>query len=198
MPNNIVEQEVAIPDVQVVIGDIEGLQDPKIYDTTETQRGVWTDYYVEHRYEADGQIYMMPVTSPDGFQGDSVAFVKLAGGTMLWIADWTAEKVGEKPNIPDPELNNDNIVLLDKHFYMTMMDKFADGSVVYRESGTYVYGFKNPSEAVVHHPRPAWMSKEVDCSISASQFVGGIIECEGNETPVESTAPDNPEESGSF
>src|SRR5574342_1264186 len=101
MPNNFVEQETVIPNVEISIGTIEGLAVSKIYDNSEIQNGVWTDYHVESRYEADGQIYMMPVTSPDGFQGDSVSFVKLAGGTLLWFADWTAEKAGEKPSIPD-------------------------------------------------------------------------------------------------
>lgn len=178
MPNNFVEQEQTIPDVQVVIGTIADLDEfSPVYDSSEITDGVFTDYFIENRFEVDGQIYMMPVTSPNGFDGDQVAFCKLAASTMLWIVDWTAEKVGAMPSIPNPDLEDSNIVAIDKVFYPAQLEKFSDGSVVYRVSGTYVYGFKNPNSATLYYGRPPWMSKDIDCSMSASQFADGIITC---------------------
>ena len=196
MPNSIVEQELTIPDVQVTIGTIDSLAPSPIYEPSELIGGIFTDYAVENRWEADGQIFMMPVTSPEGFDGDQVSFVKLAAGTMLWIVDWTAEKAGEAPSIPNPDLEDANIVLMDKHFYPAQLLKAgADGSVLYRMSGTYVYGFKNPLQATLYYGRPPWMSKDVDCSVSQSQFVDGIITCNTSpQSDGSENQPTNPDQ----
>lgn len=195
MPNNFVEQETDIADVQVNIGSIEaGTNDPFL-DLSELD-GVFDDYWIVQRYEKDKQRWMMPVTSPDGFDGDSVAFVQLAGETILWIVDWTGEKSGNAPSVPDPNLDDENWVLLDEHIEPAMLLKRPSGEIVYRISGTYTYGCKNPSQAKMHYGRPPWMSKKVGCEVATSQFKRGIIVC-GNESSDSSQA-DNPEESGSF
>ena len=115
---------------------------------------------------------------------------------MLRIVDWTAEKVGNAPTVPSWELNDPNQVLLDKHFEPAMVEKRPSAVIVYRLSGTYIYGFKNPSQAKLHYGRPPWMSSDVECVVSDSQFSSGIIDCEsegGSENQ-----PSNPGEVGSF
>jgi len=142
--------------------------------------GIYTDYLVENRYESDHHIYMMPVTSPGGFQGNQVAFCKLAAETILWIADWTAERLGSEPPLPDPDPQDANVILLDEHYEPMMLGLGADGvSVLYRTSGTYVYGFLNPSQAILNHGRPPWLPG-VDCTISPGSFQQGIIDCQGS------------------
>lgn len=190
MPNNYAVQQTDIPDVQVQVGTIEGIGENPLYDNSEIEDGIFQDYWVEQRYESDGQRWMMPVCSPNGFDGDSVAFVQLAGGTLLWIIDWTAEKAGNAPSIPNPTLEDENWVVLDKHIEPAQLTKFPDNTIVYRISGTYVYGCKNPSSAKFHYARPPWMSKQVDCEVADSQFTGGIINCHGEEESSESASPD--------
>ena len=198
MPNNFVPQQTEIPNVEITIGDVSGLSLSPIYESQAVQDGIWTDYYIENYFESDGQIFMMPVTSPNGFDGDQVSFVKLAAGTMLWVCDWTAERSVEKPMIPNPNLEDANIVLMDKHFMPAQLLKHADGTVSYRISGRYTYGFKNPGSATLYYGRPPWMSKDVDCAVEESQFADGIILCDTSTQGGSENSPTNPDQVGSF
>lgn len=165
--------------VDATVEITEGIEDTAKFDGGELTDGVFTDYKISNFYEADGQIYMMPVTSPNGFDGDQVSFVKLAAGTLLWIVDWTAEKVNAKPSIPNPALDDANLVLMDKHFEPEglLLKPSGDGAVIHRISGRYVYGHKNPNQARLWYGRPPWMDKSVDCEVGQDQFKDGIITC---------------------
>lgn len=183
----------------------EGFDDDVLFDLDEISDGIFTDYKISNFYEADGQIYMMPVTSPNGFDGDQVSFVKLAAGTLLWIVDWTAEKVNAKPSIPNPSLDDANLVLMDKHFEPEglLMKPSGSGAVIHRISGRYVYGFKNPSQAKLYYGRPPWMDKSVDCEVGQEQFKDGIITCNtstgGGESASSTADPDaGPQSTSAF
>lgn len=181
MPNAFSEptpQETGTVHAQVQFGDVSDMFDEgALFDEGEIAEGVWTDYVVVNHYERDKQRYMMPVTSPDGFDGDSVAFAALAGETLLWYSDWSAEKMGAAPSIPDPEQDDPNIILLDELVEPAILLLKPDDSVVYRISGTYVYGFKNPKDVTFYHGRPPWMDQTVDCAVSPGQYRAGIIRC---------------------
>ena len=197
--NAVVEEDVSANSADIIVKDFEGDQtNDALFDSDEISDGIFTDYRIVNRYESDGQIYMMPVTHPSGFNGDSVCFVKLAAGTLLWIVDWTAEKVGAKPSIPKPDIEDPNLVLMDKHFEPESLLLKPDdkGKVIHRISGTYVYGFKNPSQSTLYYGRSPWMDKSVDCAVSDSQFKDGIITCGTSEQSQNS--PTNPDQVGSF
>lgn len=197
------EEEINSPEptVEATVEIDEGITQDALFDLPEIIDGVFTDYRIVGHYEADGQIYMMPVTSPDGLEGDKVAFVKLAAGTLLWIVDWTAEKINVRPSIPNPALGDNNLVLMDKHFQpeMVFMKPDSKGAIGYRLSGTYVYGFKDPERATLYYGRPPWMDKSVDCSVWEDQFKDGIITCStSQQTGGGSSSPTNPDAAGTF
>lgn len=139
--------------------------------------GVWLDCMVNNRYEHDNRTYMMGVASPSGFGGQSTAFVKLASTTLLWVSDWTVATLGRKPKIPPPQSANSNWVLLDHWEEPCMITVAADGvSPLYRISGTYFYGCKNPATAQISHGRPPWLSDSFDRSVDQNEFETGIID----------------------
>lgn len=119
------------------------------------QASIFTDYQIFNRYESDRHVYMMPIASPTGFAGGSAAFVQLAAPTLLWIADWTAARTNRKPVIPPPEfLADPNWILLDVMPETAMVNLTADGATpLYRISGCYIYGHRNPSNDVFVHVR---------------------------------------------
>lgn len=169
------DETLVVPDVSV--SPLNASDQQALFDT-ESDLGIYTDYAVVNRYEFDHGIYMMGVTSPGGFQGNSAAFVQLKAETLLWIADWTARKNGEMPGIPSFQQTDPNVVLLDTHFEPSMTEVMADGvTVVYRISGSYVYGFKNPNIANMFHGRPPWLVNSVDMTVKSENFEPGII-CE--------------------
>lgn len=154
------------PRVVVVEGDI--LPDDelgKYLDDDSPDIAIWTDYEIENRYEYDYHRYMMGISSPNQFQGGKAAFVQLASPTLLWISDWTACRFYQQPTIPDPNepegQPNSDWVLLDIIPETFSVDLQADGvTPLYRISGIYVYGHKNPSTNVFNYiafGRPAWL-----------------------------------------
>jgi len=151
------------------------------------QSAIWNDYMVESHYEGDNHIYMMGITSPGGFQGNSVAFAKTASKTLIWIADWTASNIGGKPPIPNPESNDSNWQLLDDWYMPASITLMADGvTPLYRISGTYIYGCKNPSSTTINNicfGRPPWVQDTFDRTVPESLLTRSIIDTQGQNQP---------------
>lgn len=129
--------------------------------------GIWNDYEIHSAYEQDRRTYMLPLCHPKGYRGQTAAFVQLAAPTLTWCVDWTASKAGAMPEAPDPRLvvvavlrgggvpagvvagHNPEWVLLDAHVEPVSPPTFADGQTpLYRLSGTYWYGHRDPSDHV--------------------------------------------------
>lgn len=181
MPNGAnpqVEQE-QLQQVYVAIGNVTSDGPPgKWIDPPD---GIFTDYWVVNRYERDRQRWMLGVTSPEGFQGSQAAFVQLAADTLLLFSDWTVEKRGSQPAYPQNEPADENLVLLDDHYEPAQLLLVPNGQTpVYRLSGTYVYGFKNPNQAQMTYPRPPWMADVFDRILSDGGKQNGIIDSGSN------------------
>lgn len=140
---------------------------------------VTTRFLLKNRYEADRHIYMMGVTSPNGFQGAKAAFVQLASKTLLWISDWTLARFNKKPRIPDPAVLDPNWVLLDEHIEPDGVTVGPDGvNPLYSISGIYVYGCRNPDTNTygnVVFPRPTWLADVFVRTINSQDMEQGLI-----------------------
>ena len=167
MPDNPQTPYLRGPNANIIQGVINfGGRDTLIDDPDEGDLSIYTDYMITNRYEFDKHVYMLGITSPTGFEGDSAAFVQLAAPTLLWIADWTAARFNKQPDIPSSSLliNSSQGVhwtLLDEHIEPVMLTIGADATTpLYRISGTYVYGCRNPNPLLVRNirfPRPPWL-----------------------------------------
>ena len=184
-----------ITEADVTFGDVS-LDDDTLFVADE-QSGVYTDYEIINRYEKDLHRYMAGITSPGGFAGNSVAFFQLAAPTLLWICDWTAERWGQMPHIP-PSDPKDGLILLDEMPEARMLQIAADGTTgVYRLSGTYVYGFLNPSDSVwtdVCIGRPPWLEDKLDRCPSLGILEDNLITCPCSSSS--STSPGGSDNSG--
>ncbi len=133
-----------------------------LFQIPSNPRSIFVDYLVANRYEQDPHRYMTGLTSPNGFNGSGVAFFQLATNTILWVADWTAYKWGDIPEIPDPTPADDNWILLGIFpGESAMMTVGADGVTGrFRLSGIYVYGHVNPPAnlwELVTFGKPPWL-----------------------------------------
>lgn len=176
--NPLTGDEASVFEADVNIGLVTlDVSNNALYNLEEINNGIYTDYMVINHYWSDGHIWMMGMTKIDE-GGDKAAFCKMAGSTLLWIADWTGEKSGFEPSKPDPDPKDDNLVLLDSIVEpMSMMEKPDGQTIVYRISGTYVYGFKDPSKATFYYGRPPWMATSVSCMVKP-EVKRGIIKCD--------------------
>lgn len=148
---------------------------PTALTQTTDPYGVYTDYIIRNMYETDGHIYQMGITSPGGFQGNSVAFVQLAAATLLWICEWTAARFNSKPNIPNPTPSDPNWVLLDTMVEPVSLVLAADAATpYYRINGVYYYGHKNPAKAQLTYGRPPWIVDKFDRFVTQDQLQSNL------------------------
>lgn len=179
---------MAGPTVDIRVGPVLPVDTAGRYRPS-ANHGVWVDYLIMSRFESDNHIYMMSVTSPDGFTNtdangnpttDTVSYSQLGAKTLLWICDWTAMKTHEKPNIPDPTSLDPNWILLDDWYEPAQEVVGSDGqSPAWRISGTYIYGHRRPNATTilnVSFPKPPWMADAVDRSMTTAVLTPGLSE----------------------
>lgn len=149
------------PFVSVSVGPIQGDGETAVAYKDTDQKAAWTDTYTTNRYEKDGHRYLLGLSSPLGYNGNTAAVVQLANPTVLWICDWTASRLKLFPKVPDPTSVDPKWVLLDEHIEEPEMRVMEDGATpFYRISGTYVYGCLKPDPRLVLNtvfPKPPWM-----------------------------------------
>lgn len=153
-----------IPQVSVTTGPIEDDDTIGNYQEGDTS-AVWGDYVIINRMHQSRHVYMMGLTSSNGFAINgilqTVAFAQLCNPTLLWIMKWTAKRSKVQPKIPSPIPADPNWVLLDRIPETRDVDVHLNGTTpIYRISGIYVYGHRRPSDDVINNivfPKPAWM-----------------------------------------
>lgn len=170
---------VGTPSLKVVIDAVTADATAK-YVEPDQELEIYTDYTINHRYEKSRHTYMLPISSPSGFQGNSVAFVKLASEVLLWICDWTACRWSAPPTVPNSEPTDSNWILLDELMEPAMITVAADGvTPLYRLSGTYIYGHTNPDIALINDinfARPPWLLDEFDLKLKSDKFDSTLID----------------------
>ncbi len=169
----------------VEIGPVPTDDDAR-YVNNDDPLGVVTDYIINNRYERDGHVWYLGVTSPGGFQGASAAFVQLAAKTLVWISDWTACRFNGQPDIPTPDVADANWVLLDEHLEPVSVVTGPDGRTpLYRISGTYVYGNKRPELYAklvnyVRYGRVPWLKDDFDRTMPESKLKADLKDGNGH------------------
>lgn len=177
-------QELPTPAV-IRTGDVDFSGDEGAAYNDQPDGTVWADYMVVNQYDEDRHVYMGGVTSPEPFQGDSVSFVQLSAPTLVWVCKWTGCKQGEKPAAPDPT-PPPGWVLLGRTPEMPQVAVAGDGATpVYRLSGMYYYGHRNPDPARLNSlmawPRPPWLLDAVDRAVTDDLFEAGLKDVTGSQ-----------------
>lgn len=178
---NPVQEQEDRPQLSILVGELDNNQDGKYVSVDE--HGIQTDYLINNHYEQDRHTYMAGVTSPGGFLGAGAAFFRLALPTLLWVSDWTARRVGDKPKIARPESTSGRWVLLHAMATPAQLDLMGDGnSPVYRVTGTYVYGLILPNDNLwfdAEIPRPPHIQDVFPRLFSENDFRPNIIDVVG-------------------
>jgi hypothetical protein len=125
---------------------------------SQAEDGIFTDYQVFSRYEEDPGVYELPAASD---AGDALtAFVQVASRSIRLIVDWSAEKIGAKPNAPTLS-DNPNAVLLRKTTQPEDIEVSGNGkALTYRIKGQLIYGFKDPNAVVMNFGQPPWVQDQ--------------------------------------
>lgn len=172
---------------KVIIGDVPFDSVDGAYEGQEFQPSVtteaspWGDYVIRCRLHKSQRRYMLGTTTDNPrLAGNSVAFVQLARPTLLWVVDWTAARWNSKPFVPSSSFYDPSWVLLDEVLEPGQVTFGADDRTpLFRISGCYFYGHKNPSGAVNQYatfPVAAWVQKnKFDRTVPDAMFQTGLI-----------------------
>lgn len=176
LPDTNATNTQASTNAQVLVGLVQ----PDGTSSKFINKGTYNDYQITNRYEKDGHIYMMGLTSPGGNPTTGTcAFVQTAIPTLLWISDWTACKWTDQPEIPNPVSYNANWVLLDEHIETAMMAVGSDGvTPLYRCTGTYTYGNVYPNAYLVNdisYGRPPYIEDNIPRNMPTSKLTPNLI-----------------------
>jgi hypothetical protein len=142
--------------------------------------GICVEYFFENFYENDPHKYMASQTSPQAFNGSTVGFVQIGNPTTLWVCEWTACQLGAKPIAPSPIPESSGWVLLDVHPTLAGKSIVTDGQTpIYRISGVYIYGHKNPNADVYRDavfPIYPWVANSDGRQMLSSDFKKGLLD----------------------
>ena len=169
------------PRAQIVEGAVEPDGPATKYTSPDGGNSLFTDYIINCRYESDKHVYMLPLATSRGFQGNKAAFVQLAASTLLWICDWTSCRWLKKRKVPVAKPINKFWVLLDEHLEPGMITVGPDGTTpLYRLSGTYIWGCTDPDSVTISHPLPPTLIGQFDRAVSDDQFIIGLVATPGS------------------
>lgn len=139
--------------------------------------GLYTEYKIMSRVEAPENIVQMPVASSTATE--TSVFCQVAAAIAKRVVEWSAEKVGSRPILPDPKVNDENAVLLNTIIDVDDVVPDSDGTALrFRVAGRYFYGFKDPNKVNIVAGVPPWVSDEVQSQVafSSDDFRSGIID----------------------
>lgn len=105
-----------------------------------TQRP-YEEYTLATFYSLDPGTLQLPVAAA-GDSPSEVVRTHASLGTKRVV--WTVARSGVKPQLPSPEPNDSNQVLLRAEIAPQIPQPLADGSFLYRIHGTYVYALRTP------------------------------------------------------
>src|SRR5207247_283005 len=120
-PNQLVADGNLVP-AQIIIATVVPDAEDSFRTTEDT--GVYTFYDVTMKQEIDNYTISLPV----GKANADAAVIQLAAPTIRMIVEWRAEKIGDKPKIPNPKLKDTNWTLVRDQKAPEQVEPVADGS----------------------------------------------------------------------
>lgn len=119
--------------------------------------GIYTTYEISDHRHYDFHTIALPVAK----EGEAAAIIRTAAPTLTRRVEWAAVKTGSEPIIPDPQLNDQNWVLLDAKLNPGQVEPGVDGvSLKYQASGLYIYAAKKHDVAAMRAALPPWVTNK--------------------------------------
>jgi hypothetical protein len=166
-----------LPEVHVLMTTVLPDDSRALYSTTlDNLPGFYTNYQIHVTNRLKTWNVQLPVAAPN----QASAIVTLASGTGERIVEWSAEKTGNPPKIPDYNTSDPNLVLLSAELMPSPNDlNPGEGTmVVFRRAGRYVYAEQDPSKSPVDGGMPPFIDPSIRQAavINPDDLIHGIID----------------------
>jgi hypothetical protein len=144
-----------VPAASVLVARKLPLASPAFFKTD--PGGPYNSWAMRSAYQNEKNILQLPVAK----EGALPVFLKLAAGTLTRVVEWTVSRAGARPKIPDPESSDPNLVLLRADITPESVELAGDGQTpVYRISGRYTYGAKDPDQVKLTGGVPPFLGRQ--------------------------------------
>lgn len=125
--------------------------------SAEYSSSLYTDYRIFQRV-IDNQS-MVALTEQRA--GGLTHFIPVAAPTKTLEIQWTCERVGAPPAVLPTASDDDNLVYLRGEYDPGTGDTDESGTLMFRASGRYFYGYKNPALAAPGLALPPWLNEQL-------------------------------------
>ena len=116
--------------------------------------GSWYDSSMK----AEGRTNTASIYNREGFVKNKK--VRRHGPTMRLVVEWSAERIGTPPEIPDPCPDDCNYVLMENGLSLPEVTRSASGAYTHSISGRYVYGVLDTTTVPMAAPLPPFIVAE--------------------------------------
>jgi hypothetical protein len=204
----------------LIVDDGEFLESTEKLYNTSRQEFPYTRYKTESRYEFKSGKKQLPVAAPPETEGTTVPghtddngnwipettvyadspdveceIVNLHAPMSSRIVDWTAERIGSAPEPPNPDMNDENYVLMESSIVAANVFDCPDGETLcYSMSGRYTYAARKPVGAGsrIVFDIPPYMNiergndadvvpvTEITADGTSGGYLGGIIDTDAD------------------
>ena len=120
--------------------------------------GVYSFYKIVNDFTNHNHRVPLPPCSSSGI----IAVVQLAAPMVTLVSCWTAQKVGVQPEVPNPQSNDPNAVLLDSVLEQEEINPSFDGTeLTYTLSGRYEYVYLDSTKVNYLNPVPPYLQSKL-------------------------------------
>ena len=138
----------------------------------------YADYYIRSYYNEDRNIEQLPTAAPQGNGVGISSIVQIADPIKNLIVEWEVISAGDKPDMPEPIIQDNNIILLKRSINPRHMTILGDGvSTGHRVAGRYEYALIDQTKEVILAPLLPWIKADQREAtlFNNSDFVHGLI-----------------------
>lgn len=152
-------------------------QQPTMFDTQQTQTGVYTTYLLEIDYRINEN--KLQLAKMDTSRTDCAVF-SVAQPTMTKVVGYRAERWGKQPSLPAALTTDPNAVFLKGHTKPMNVDVAPDGStLVYNVSGEYHYAVIDPTKEEILGGLAPYLNTTFD-QTKTGNYVNGLADPVGS------------------
>ena len=171
-------------DTAITIQEAQTINDYQNRYSNEQTASPYTTYKFKSVVKTSVNGLALPVATSST---NSVTFIEVAKPSSVLVVDWTVERFGDKPKLPQPIINNPDIVLLNWDVEVDSLETNPGGNVKkYSVAGKYVYGTRKPfatSEVLLLPVSPIFnfTFASTEALIEPQNWVTGMIDSGGSQ-----------------
>lgn len=151
--------------------------DPQIPSDAPAAGGIETYYRLRAHTILDEQKIACPIAAKPGSQQKTSEVITVALGSAELVVEWSAWRKSQRPQMPRPYIEDDNLVLLSNTISLDGYEEEADNDLYFISAGEYRYCWVQRSQLTLSFPlAPFYTIQDKSMLVATdSDFVPNVI-----------------------